>query len=108
MTTTLPDCGNAFTGCSFPLGLETLDAFLGRTLLRFKGFRLALVAGTLRVQAEGINDGSEAEVSKTVNVSFKSGFDFDNALEIEEDDEVELVRRRRLGCTANPGGFRPL
>lgn len=67
-----------------------------------------MVAGTLRVQAEGINDGSEAEVSKTVKVSFKSGFDFDNALEIEEDDEVELVRRRRLGCTANPGGFRPL
>lgn len=43
-----------------------------------------------------------------MKVSFKSGFDFDNALEIEDDDEVELVRRRHLGCTTNLGGFRPL
>ena len=104
---TFPDCGNAFTGCGFPLGLITLDPLFDSALLPVKGFRLAFVVGTLRAQAEGINDASETEESRMVNVSFRSGFDCDNALESEEADEVELVRRR-LGCTTNPGGFMPL
>lgn len=103
-----PDCGSALTGCGLPFGLFKLDAGFGMALFPFKGFRLAFVAGTLRAQAEGIDDTSKDESAlEMVNVSFKSEFDCDNTLEVEDTDDVELVRRRR-GCTPKPGGLIPL
>ena len=103
-----PDCGSALTGCGLPLGLFKLDAGFGTALFKFKGFKLAFVAGTLRAQAEGMDDTSEDESAlEMVNVSFKSEFDRDNTLDVEDADDVELVRRRR-GWTPKPGGLIPL
>ena len=70
-------------------------------LVPFTGFKLALVRG----QTLGTDGTSNAEPLETVKVSFKS--DCDNTLEVEDTDDVELVRRRR-GWTPNPGGLIPL
>lgn len=102
-----PDCGSALTGWGLPFGLAKFEAGFGTPHFAFSGFRLAFVAGAFRVQTVGTDDTSETESAlETVKVSFKS-FDCDTALEVEDVDEVELVRRRR-GWTPNPGGLIPL
>lgn len=106
---TFPVCGNAFTGCGLPFDFVRPDGSFGTALFPFKGFRVAFVTGILRGQVGGIDaDPSEDKVVlEMVKVSFKSEFDCDNTLEVDDADEVELVRRRR-GLTPKPGGFIPL
>ena len=96
----VPGWGSALTGCGLPWGLVNL--VFGTPLVPLTGFKQAFVAGTLRGQTLGRAEISVGGPLETVNVSFKSA----TALEVEDDD-VELVRRRR-GCTPNPGGLIPL
>ena len=96
----VPGWGSALTGCGLPWGLVNL--VFGTPLVPLTSFKQAFVAGTLRGQTLGRAEISVGGPLETVNVSFKSA----TALEVEDDD-VELVRRRR-GWTPNPGGLIPL
>ena len=66
----IPGCASALTGWGRPLGLVNVG--FDNTQVPFTGFKLALVVGTLRGQAVGIDGMSEDEPFEITKVSFRS------------------------------------
>lgn len=66
----IPGCASALTGWGLPLGLVNVG--FDNVLVPFTGFKLALVAGTLRAQRVGIAGMSEEEPLEMTKVSFRS------------------------------------
>ena len=66
----IPGCASAFTGWGRPLGLANVG--FDSELVPFTGFKLGLVAGTLRAETVGIDGMSEEDPLVMTKVSFRS------------------------------------